>query len=450
MLKKLSNLSLILDILSKPSLRWSIFIILTILIVTFAPFKTTMPAKAAVDMCQHAIIKNEDDEPIIYTNSQQIHFKSKVDYAGTYKTIIVGASQPYHGFWPSKEIKDPATEWLEASFSRSCTGAFSLGNHQIIVKLVVGKTEADYCTVPYNVVEKEEPTPTPDTRYHPPYCTITIDSNIDHTNGQKFTPNVDIFFRVKAENAPHSPHRVVVRPAGCERNEVDVFIPPDSGNDTFLKCNLGTFEVILQGNFPQYGWKDTPCTSGFTIKKEGGEAIPTPTLPIPTSTPFPTPTDHPGCVICNSSMCDDLNCRTCRICRPTPTPTSSIPMPDIKDLCKTVSSLGFDDCINCVKGQGKYNGSPGIWTAIGCLPTNYSKLISEKIFPIGLGLAGGIAFLYFIYGCFLILTSMGNAEKVQQGKQIIVSALSGLLFIIFSVFILKVIGVDILQLPEFK
>ena len=91
-----------------------------------------------------------------------------------------------------------------------------------------------------------------------------------------------------------------------------------------------------------------------------------------------------------------------------------------------------------------------MWTAIGCLPvTGLEAFLKDYLFTFGIGIAGGIAFLYFLYGTFLFLTSAGNAEKVAQAKEIIVSALSGLLFIIFSIFLLKIVGADILRIPGF-
>jgi len=89
------------------------------------------------------------------------------------------------------------------------------------------------------------------------------------------------------------------------------------------------------------------------------------------------------------------------------------------------------------------------WTAIGCIPTDVSAILKDYVFVYGTGLAGGIAFLYFLYGAFLILTSMGSAEKINEGKEIMISAVSGLILIIFSVFLLGIIGVDILRIPGF-
>lgn len=145
---------------------------------------------------------------------------------------------------------------------------------------------------------------------------------------------------------------------------------------------------------------------------------------------------------------------------PTYTPTPVIVIPTLGPLCDQLANKDDDtdarhphkDCMDCVDPKPSPNITPvpGIWTAIGCLPTDYGELISGYVFKTGIGIAGGISFLYFLYGAFLILTSAGNPEKIEEAKQIIISALSGLLLIIFSIFLLRVIGVDILRIPDFK
>lgn len=91
----------------------------------------------------------------------------------------------------------------------------------------------------------------------------------------------------------------------------------------------------------------------------------------------------------------------------------------------------------------------GIMTAIGCVPTNTGSLVG-MVLRWAIGLGGGIAFLLMAFGGFVFMTSGGNPEKVKQGKEILTSAIAGLLFIIFSVFLLNLIGVKILQIPGFN
>jgi len=89
----------------------------------------------------------------------------------------------------------------------------------------------------------------------------------------------------------------------------------------------------------------------------------------------------------------------------------------------------------------------GVNTALGCIPYGSSEAFAQWFFNHLLGIAGGIALLLIIYGSFKIITSGGNPEKVKEGKSFITSALSGLLFMILSLFLLKFIGVDVLHLP---
>ena len=64
-------------------------------------------------------------------------------------------------------------------------------------------------------------------------------------------------------------------------------------------------------------------------------------------------------------------------------------------------------------------------------------------------MGGGIAFLLCVWGGLTIMLAGGNPEKINEGKEIIGSAITGLLFIIFSVFLLRLIGVNILKIPDF-
>ena len=73
----------------------------------------------------------------------------------------------------------------------------------------------------------------------------------------------------------------------------------------------------------------------------------------------------------------------------------------------------------------------------------------NKFLPIAMGLGGVIAFILIVIGGFQIILSAGNPDKVKAGQEMITSAIAGLLLIIFSIFILRLIGYDILQIPDF-
>ena len=89
-------------------------------------------------------------------------------------------------------------------------------------------------------------------------------------------------------------------------------------------------------------------------------------------------------------------------------------------------------------------------TAIGCVPVLSSKEdFLSFILKWAVGIGGGIAFLLIIYAGFMIMTSAGNPERLKAGQELLTSAISGLILLIFSVVILKIIGVDILGLCKF-
>ncbi len=90
----------------------------------------------------------------------------------------------------------------------------------------------------------------------------------------------------------------------------------------------------------------------------------------------------------------------------------------------------------------------GIWTAVGCIPTDPMQMI-KVLLRIGLLIGGGVALLIILAGSFILSTSSGDPKKTSEAKEMISSALIGLVFIIFSVSILQLIGVQILRIPGF-
>ena len=98
----------------------------------------------------------------------------------------------------------------------------------------------------------------------------------------------------------------------------------------------------------------------------------------------------------------------------------------------------------------------GAWTAIGCFGkskddsgTSSVNDFLRSLIGVGTGIGGGIAMLLILFSGFQRITSAGNPEKLHEAKELMTAAISGLLLIIFSVFLLRLIGVDILQIPGF-
>jgi hypothetical protein len=89
----------------------------------------------------------------------------------------------------------------------------------------------------------------------------------------------------------------------------------------------------------------------------------------------------------------------------------------------------------------------GINTAIGCIPIGDQTSFLVFVLRWALGIAGGVAFILIIYAGFLYMSSGGDKQKVGAGKELLTAAISGLLLIIFSVFILDLFGIRILRIP---
>ncbi len=114
--------------------------------------------------------------------------------------------------------------------------------------------------------------------------------------------------------------------------------------------------------------------------------------------------------------------------------------------------------ISCISGSCGAVGVPtdilcgtgGINTAIGCLSVlNSPEGFFGQILKWAVGVGGGIAFLLIVYSGFMIMSSAGNPERLKAGQELLTSAISGLILLIFSIFILRFIGIDILGLGAF-
>lgn len=85
-----------------------------------------------------------------------------------------------------------------------------------------------------------------------------------------------------------------------------------------------------------------------------------------------------------------------------------------------------------------------IESAIGCIPVGDTNSFMGWILGWAIGVGGGIAFLLIVYASFMVMTSQGVPDRLKAGQELLTSAISGLIMLIFSVFILNFIGIDIL------
>lgn len=91
-------------------------------------------------------------------------------------------------------------------------------------------------------------------------------------------------------------------------------------------------------------------------------------------------------------------------------------------------------------------GEQSIDTALGCIPIDrdaFTTWFLNRLF----GIIGGIAFLLMIGGGIQMSTSGGDPAKMKAGQEMLSSAIAGLVFALFSLFILRLIMVDILHIP---
>jgi len=136
----------------------------------------------------------------------------------------------------------------------------------------------------------------------------------------------------------------------------------------------------------------------------------------------------------------DDNCK-CLAISLTPTGTY---IKSLEQLCFAQEKVtDKEKCLNCANDGG-------IWSGIGCIYTNTQTFIQKTVFRLGIGLAGGFSILCIIYAAFMMQSSQGNPEKIKKAQEMITSCIMGLMLIIFSVFILRLVGFNILQIPGFN
>lgn len=193
------------------------------------------------------------------------------------------------------------------------------------------------------------------------------------------------------------------------------------------------FYILDSTGKSNLGWCNTP----IKIKDNAGDGIPP--RPLPSITPIVEPPPSEGVTACKegNANCSSAAGQSCNV----KNGHTVITEKNTSDPDKPKTIYKDKETDEELKSE-----SIGVLTAIGCIPTEPTIFIKGLLKFAG-GIAGGIALLMLITGAFQMITSAGNPEAVKKGAEQMTSAVIGLLFIIFSVLLMEVIGVDVLGIP---
>lgn len=100
------------------------------------------------------------------------------------------------------------------------------------------------------------------------------------------------------------------------------------------------------------------------------------------------------------------------------------------------------------------------FTMLGCITSgstvggftdkNAAPSFVQALLNVLFTFAGGIAFLYLMYGGYIIIISQADPERLNYGRRLIYGSIIGLIFTFGSVFIVNLIGSGILRIPGFN
>lgn len=140
---------------------------------------------------------------------------------------------------------------------------------------------------------------------------------------------------------------------------------------------------------------------------------------------------------------------------PTPTPNPIAPSPPCSEWIAELSGTP-------IPIPPEPTGAAAIWqdskiikkcasvsTGLGINVSTDAGALVKSVFGVILSISGGIALILIMVSGYRLIFSQGNPEEVKGAQEQLTSAVVGLLFIVFSLVILQIIGANILQIPGF-
>ncbi len=88
-------------------------------------------------------------------------------------------------------------------------------------------------------------------------------------------------------------------------------------------------------------------------------------------------------------------------------------------------------------------------TELGCVPSDPMRF-AQFIYNFGLGLVGVVSFMFLLYGSYVLTVSRARPEEVNKGKDYIHYSIVGLVFAVLGILFVKIVIVQILQIPGFQ
>lgn len=105
-----------------------------------------------------------------------------------------------------------------------------------------------------------------------------------------------------------------------------------------------------------------------------------------------------------------------------------------------INTINWQDLLFC---GGNHNI---ISTAFGCIPV-IPRLFTAEFVSRAVMMAGGIALLLTIFAGVMFMLSSGNPDRIATSARMFKSALFGLLMVAFSIFVLRLLGIHLLNIP---
>ena len=88
------------------------------------------------------------------------------------------------------------------------------------------------------------------------------------------------------------------------------------------------------------------------------------------------------------------------------------------------------------------------YTALGCIETTAGGFTNAFLGLLN-ALITGLGFLGLVYGGVQMMLARGDKYKLQEGRNYVYAAIATVLIVNLAVYIVKIVGKDILKIPYF-